>query len=145
MNLQEFDKFIEKRKFFTEDFEKELRKRFENEVVFKNGNYFVILTKDFSILIETFENKFDEGKFVTFVSQYLDSVVSKNSNISQSEPFLINELKITATIKTPSRLYDFIDALRSYENVVKIDFPIEMQKDGDKISAAFNVKIYGLR
>lgn len=31
MNLQEFDKFIENRKFFTEDFEKELRKHFENK------------------------------------------------------------------------------------------------------------------
>ena len=71
MNLQEFDKFIEKRKFFTEDFEKELRKRFENEVVFKNGNYFVILTKDFSILIETFENKFDESLMIKEVKRYV--------------------------------------------------------------------------
>ena len=71
MNLQEFDKFIENKKFFTEDFEKKLRKRFENEVVFKNGNYFAILTKDFSILIETFENKFDESLMIKEVRSYV--------------------------------------------------------------------------
>lgn len=78
MNLQEFDKFIEKRKFFTEDFEKELRKRFENEAIFKNGNYFAILTKDFSILIETFENKFDESLMIKEIKRY---VRQENKNV----------------------------------------------------------------
>lgn len=71
MNLQEFDKFIENKKFFTENFEKELRKRFENEVIFKNENYFAILTEDFSILIETFENKFDESLMIKEVKRYV--------------------------------------------------------------------------
>ena len=71
MNLQEFDKFIENKKFFTEDFEKELRKHFENETVFKNGKYFAILTEDFSILIETFENKFDESLMIKEVKRYV--------------------------------------------------------------------------
>jgi hypothetical protein len=78
MNLQEFDKFIEKRKFFTEDFEKELRKRFESEAIFKNGNYFAILTKDFSILIETFENKFDESLMIKEIKRY---VRQENKNV----------------------------------------------------------------
>lgn len=78
MNLQEFDKFIEKRNFFTEDFEKELRKRFENEAIFKNGNYFAILTKDFSILIETFENKFDESLMIKEIKRY---VRQENKNV----------------------------------------------------------------
>lgn len=78
MNLQEFDKFIEKRKFFTEDFEKKLRKRFENEAIFKNGNYFAILTKDFSILIETFENKFDESLMIKEIKRY---VRQENKNV----------------------------------------------------------------
>lgn len=83
MNLQEFDKFIENRKFFTEDFEKELRKRFENEVVFKNGNHFAILTEDFSILIETFENKFDESLMIKEVKRY---VRQENKNIFPFKP-----------------------------------------------------------
>ena len=78
MNLKEFDKFIENRKFFTEDFEKELRKLFENEAVFKNGNYFAILTEDFSILIETFENKFDESLMIKDVKRY---VRQENKNV----------------------------------------------------------------
>ena len=78
MNLEEFDKFIENKKFFTEDFEKELRKRFENEAVFKNGNYFAILTEDFSILIETFENKFDEILMIKEIKRY---VRQENKNV----------------------------------------------------------------
>lgn len=71
MNLQEFDKFIEKRKFFTEDFEKELRKHFKDEIIFKVGNHFAILTENFSILIETFENKFDESLMIKEVKRYV--------------------------------------------------------------------------
>ena len=81
MNLEEFDKFIENKKFFTEDFEKELRKLFENEAVFKNGNYFAILTEDFSILIETFENKFDESLMIKDVKRYV-----RKKNISICRP-----------------------------------------------------------
>ena len=83
MNLQEFDKFIENKKFFTEDFEKELRKHFENEAVFKNGNYFAILTEDFSILIETFENKFDESLMIKEVKRY---VRQENKNVFPFKP-----------------------------------------------------------
>lgn len=78
MNLQEFDKFMENKKIFTENFEKELRKHFENETVFKNGNYFAILTEDFSILIETFENKFDESLMIKEVKRY---VRQENKNV----------------------------------------------------------------
>ena len=81
MNLQEFDKFVENKKFFTEDFEKESRKHFENEAVFKNGNYFAILTEDFSILIETFENKFDESLMIKDVKRYV-----RQKNISICRP-----------------------------------------------------------
>ena len=70
MNLQEFDKFIENRKFFTEDF--------ENEAVFKNRNYFAILTENFSILIETFENKFDESLMIKEIKRY---VRQENKNV----------------------------------------------------------------
>ena len=71
MNLQEFDKFIRNKKSFTEDLEKELRKHFENEIIFKNGNHFAILTENFSILIETFENKFDESLMIKEVKRYI--------------------------------------------------------------------------
>ena len=83
MNLQEFDKFMENKKIFTEDFEKELRKHFENEAVFKNGNYFAILTEDFSILIETFENKFDESLMIKEVKRY---VRQENKNVFPFKP-----------------------------------------------------------
>ncbi len=87
MNLQEFDKFVENKKFFTEDFEKELRKHFENEAVFKNRNYFAILTENFSILIETFENKFDESLMIKEVKRYIRE---ENKNVF---PFKVEDKK----------------------------------------------------
>ena len=55
-----------------------MRKRFESEAIFKNGNYFAILTKDFSILIETFENKFDESLMIKEIKRY---VRQENKNV----------------------------------------------------------------
>ena len=66
-------------------------------------------------------------------------------NENPDEPFFRYELNVTSMVKTPSKFYNFIDALQKYDNIVKIDFPIKMRGEGDKIHTTFNIKIYGLR
>lgn len=105
MNLQEFDKFMEDKKIFTEDFEKELRKHFENEAVFKNGNYFAILTEDFSILIETFENKFDESLMIKEVKRYIRQ---ENKNVF---PFKADKKNISILCPNEEQIKEIKEAL----------------------------------
>ena len=96
--------------------------------------------------LDALENKFDADKFTQFTSKYFANVnrselkeAAKNGEIS------VYELTVTGSMKTPAKFYEFMDALQSYENIVKIDFPIKMRKDAEKIDAIFAVKIYSLR
>ncbi|MBC2883704.1 hypothetical protein H7R39_10655 [Campylobacter sp. Marseille-Q3452] len=96
--------------------------------------------------LDALENKFDTDKFTQFTSKYFANVnlsglkeAAKNGEIS------VYELTVTGSMKTPAKFYEFMDALQSYENIVKIDFPIKMRKDTEKIDATFGIKIYSLR
>lgn len=60
--------------------------------------------------------------------------------------YLQYELNATARLTHPKKFYEFINALKSYEKLVKIEAPIEFtsRKDGD-INANFRLKIYSTK
>ena len=96
--------------------------------------------------LDALENKFDADKFTQFASKYFKNVnLSELKEASKNGEISVYELTVTGSMKTPAKFYEFMDALQSYENIVKIDFPIKMRKDTEKIDATFGVKIYSLR
>ena len=96
--------------------------------------------------LDALENKFDADKFTQFASKYFENVnLSELKEASKNGEISVYELTVTGSMKTPAKFYEFMDALQSYENIVKIDFPIKMRKDSEKIDASFGVKIYSLR
>ena len=96
--------------------------------------------------LEALENKFDTEKFTQFASKYFTNVnLSEPKEATKNGEISVYELTVTSSMKTPAKFYEFMDALQSYENIVKIDFPIKMCKDTEKIDATFGVKIYSLR
>ena len=91
-------------------------------------------------------DKFDADKFAQFASKYFTNVnLSEPKEAAKNGEISVYELTVTGSMKTPAKFYEFMDALQSYENIVKIDFPIKMRKDAEKIDATFGVKIYSLR
>ena len=98
------------------------------------------------VALDALENKFDVENFTQFASKYFMNVnLSELKEAAKNGEISIYELTVTGSMKTPAKFYEFMDALQSYENIVKIDFPIEMRKDAEKIDATFVVKIYSLR
>ena len=111
----------------------------------KNNVLDEIKQKDRTVL-KAFDTKFNKIKFSAFATNYFSDVkLHEMPNENPDEPFLRYELNVTSMVKTPSKFYNFIDALQKYDNIVKIDFPIKMRGEGDKIHTTFNIKIYGLR
>ncbi len=93
-------------------------------------------------VLDALESKFDADKFAQFASKYFTNVnLSEPKDVESS----VYELTVTGSMKTPAKFYEFMDALQSYENIVKIDLPIKMRKEAEKIDATFGVKIYSLR
>ena len=97
-------------------------------------------------VLDALENKFDADKFAQFASKYFTNVnLSEPKEAAKNGEISVYELTVTGSMKTPAKFYEFMDALQSYENIVKIDLPIKMRKDAKKIDATFGVKIYSLR
>ena len=97
-------------------------------------------------VLDALESKFDADKFAQFASKYFTNVnLSEPKEAAKNGEMSVYELTVTGSMKTPAKFYEFMDALQSYENIVKIDLPIKMHKEAEKIDATFGVKIYSLR
>ena len=97
-------------------------------------------------VLNALESKFDADKFAQFASKYFTNVnLSEPKEAAKNGEISVYELTVTGSMKTPAKFYEFMDALQSYENIVKIDLPIKMCKEAEKIDATFGVKIYSLR
>jgi len=97
-------------------------------------------------VLDALKNKFDADKFAQFASKYFTNVnLSEPKEAAKNGEISVYELTVTGSMKTPAKFYEFMDALQSYENIVKIDLPIKMRKEAEKIDATFGVKIYSLR
>ena len=97
-------------------------------------------------VLDALESKFDADKFAQFASKYFTNVnLSEPKEAAKNGEISVCELTVTGSMNTPAKFYEFMDALQSYENIVKIDLPIKMRKDAKKIDATFGVKIYSLR
>lgn len=96
--------------------------------------------------INAFLHKFDAQEFINFASNFFGDVklhsVDDASNEAHKNEYFSYELSVTSFSDTPSKLYSFLDALAKYNNIIKVDFPIYMKGDGEKINTRFNIKVY---
>lgn len=94
-------------------------------------------------IFKAMKNTFNEDKFIKMASNYFDDVkLKKLPKIDKKENFLRYELKVVGDIHKPQNFYDFIDLVNKYENIIKIDFPIELTGTGPFISTSFNIKVF---
>ncbi|EKR7987953.1 hypothetical protein P9H46_001313, partial [Campylobacter fetus] len=68
--------------------------------------------------------------------------LNKLPQLDKNEHFLRYELNVTGLIKSPQNFYSFIDFINEYENIIRVDFPISMKGNGDKIDTSFKIKVY---
>ncbi len=92
-------------------------------------------------IISAFDTKFDKDKFFSEVS--LSKIEESDNNASEN--FFRFRLNVTSSLRTPQKFYDFLDALSSYDSIVKTEFPIVMKGEKDKIHTTFNIKVFGLK
>lgn len=101
-----------------------------------------LLRKENNISLEQFKRQFDVQNFVNFTKNYFQNVKIKSLDTNQSIPYLKEHLLIQANIKNPRILYNFIDHLKQYKNLIQIDYPLTLKADDKDIAVSFPVKIY---
>lgn len=94
--------------------------------------------------LKSINNKFDEKLFIVFATQFFQNVLLSKIS-SENSDFYRYELNVSTSMNTPTKFYEFLDALKRFENVVKIDFPITMRAQNGIINTTFNVRIYGTK
>ena len=94
-------------------------------------------------IIEAFNVKFDEEKFIEFAQRYFQDVeLKKLDEQDYQKEFLQYRLDVSVALETPVKFYEFLSDMRRYQSIVKVDFPIEMVAPDRFIKATFNVKVY---
>ncbi|HDZ5065499.1 TPA: hypothetical protein RTH03_000598 [Campylobacter jejuni] len=94
--------------------------------------------------LEQFEQNFNIGNFDVFLQKYFQNVKIQEIKPEKQEKYLKNRLIIKATMNNPRKLYDLIDALKNYNNLIKLDYPLNLKAQDEGIKINFIIKIYGI-
>jgi hypothetical protein len=120
---------------FTKE-EKELK---ENLKLFKHSN---------NHILEKFHRDFNEAKFINDASKYLTNIklikLKRVDKIKSFDFMDYDEYNLTAStkIKSPKDFFKFINSLKDYNNVIKINFPIVLVSKDKQIDIKMIIDIY---
>ncbi|EAI3898401.1 hypothetical protein YN70_002925 [Campylobacter coli] len=92
--------------------------------------------------LEQFEQNFNLTHFQNFLEKYFKNIQVTELKLDKKEKYLTHRINIQASINNPRRLYDFIDALTQYNNLIKIDYPMTLKASDHGIMINLNVQIY---
>ncbi|TNB56285.1 hypothetical protein FDW47_02265 [Campylobacter helveticus] len=92
--------------------------------------------------LEQFQTNLNEKNFQLFLSQFFKNIEIKTLK-NENELYLKHTLLVQADLASPKNLYDFIDALQNYDNLIKIDYPLNLKAKKSGIELSFIAKIYG--
>lgn len=101
------------------------------------------LKKQHRHTIGAFDKMFDPGRFERlnkkeFTDLYLTEVTSTESNGT----FKVYEVNATSKITSPQSFYNFLENINKSEWVIGVNFPINFERDGDKIRSSFTMKVH---
>jgi hypothetical protein len=103
------------------------------------------LKSDNKNVITHFYRDFNSSKFHTLVQKYFENI-SLEKLQSKSDNSALEIYKFNATVKenNPRMLYNFINDLKSYENIIKINFPIEISTRDRNLNIDFHISVYSM-
>ena len=91
--------------------------------------------------LEQFQTSLKEN-FQTFLTLFFKNIKIKTLE-NAKELYLKHTLLVQADLASPKNLYDFIDALQNYDNLIKIDYPLNLKAKKSGIELSLIAKIYG--
>ncbi|MEE3694531.1 MULTISPECIES: hypothetical protein [Campylobacter] len=93
--------------------------------------------------LESLKNSFNQMKFIGVAGKYFDNIYfTKPKTITSNSKYIISEANVSATMKNPQNLYDFIADMNTHDNLIRVDFPVKMESRDGYIQTSFVIKIY---
>ena len=101
------------------------------------------LSTDNRHIITAFDTKFDEERFVKLYKGYFSSLrLSEKKELDEEDGFSVYEVNTTSQINSPKTFYNFLEAINKSDWIIKVNFPINFERDGELIKSSFNMKVY---
>ncbi len=96
-------------------------------------------------ILSSFEGDFNQSNFIEFADNYFRDIdinsYDENDSI-RSARFRAYHFSALLKEDTPTNFYDFIDDLKNYKNIVKINFPIELVIKKEGMQIEFEMSVY---
>ena len=93
-----------------------------------------LLSKTYRDSILKFQNNFNKKDFEKFVKKYIKNI--KISSVNNQGKFLLE-----GNINNLSKFTDFIEGVRKYKNIIKVEFPISIKKVEKSYKISFYVTV----
>ncbi len=98
-----------------------------------------------SEILSSFKDDFNKTNFIEFSKSYFRDIDIKLDDKNENNKNVrFKNYSFSAILKesTPSNFYDFIDALKNYKNIIKINFPIELTINKKGMHIKFELSVY---
>jgi hypothetical protein len=91
------------------------------------------------------QRHFDEQQFERYLQRYFKDFSLRSITTELEDGFQIDVLEVQATITTPAKYYDFIEALNAFVWVTELEATQKFRGVGEGIEAHFTLKVYTQR
>ena len=96
-------------------------------------------------ILSSFRDDFNQSNFIEFSNNYFKDIglnVDDKNSSKKNRSFKTYHFSALLKENTPANFYDFIDDLKNYKNIVKINFPIELVIKKDGMQIEFEMSVY---
>jgi len=98
-------------------------------------------------IINAFSNDFNAKAFVQEAKESFETItLSKVEKIDENmSHFDLYEVNATSKIDSPQNFYDFLERVNKSDWIVKVNFPIRFEREGEMIRSSFTMRVYNSR
>jgi hypothetical protein len=91
-------------------------------------------------IIYALKRDFNKNNFIEFASKFMSVKKIKEINYSvYNNDFIKTSYFVNVKINSPEDFYKFVDSLKNYKYVLRVDFPIKFEKDENRILLSFTI------
>ena len=94
-------------------------------------------------LIKAFNTPFNADRFEKRYKQEFDDLyLTEITTFESNGTFRTYEVNATSKITSPRSFYTFLEEVSKGEWIIRVNFPIHFESDGDKIRSSFTMRVY---
>lgn len=101
------------------------------------------LKHDHAHTMEAFSAPFNAQKFTKMNQQdFEDLYLTEVEMADHNGSFKVYEVNATTKITSPQAFYQFLEKINKSDWIIAVNFPINFERDGDKIKSSFTMRVY---